>query len=182
MFLISLVSAEINYDETYLGESKQGECIQLYQYCDTCTFVNITSIQFPDRTMYYLNEEMTKIGTEFNYTFCNTGQVGYYHSSVIGDEDGTIKTERFYFAIFGGSLGLFIIMFIVFYILTFYGIVIKNPWVSLFGCFGLLILGIYISLNGIHLYKNDLTNVVSYINIAIGLGIGFEALRNITDL
>ncbi len=77
---------------------------------------------------------------------------------------------------------LYIIFFAIFYGLTFLGIKIKNPWVSLFGCFGLLAVGIYTLTSGIAVYKTFVTDFVSYISIGIGLGIGFQALIEITDL
>lgn len=66
--------------------------------------------------------------------------------------------------------------------LCFYGVHLENPWVTLIGCFGLCILGIYTSINGVDVYKNEISQIISYIVLAIGLGMGFESLMEITNL
>lgn len=67
----------ISFSSAYLGEVKQGECIQLKTVLNASA-VNITSIQYPNKTSIYLNEPMTKNGYSFNYSFCNTGSPGEY--------------------------------------------------------------------------------------------------------
>jgi len=80
IFFFNIASAD-------LGVFKQGECISLYQLCDTCSYVNITSIQFPNSTITYINEAMGKNGVDYNYTFCNTSQLGEYSYKVCGDKN-----------------------------------------------------------------------------------------------
>ncbi len=86
MFLISMTYAT----EKSWGSVKQTDCIQLTQICDNCTYNNITSIQFPNRTSYAIKEEtaMEKVGTFYNYTFCNTESLGIYIVTGHGDLDG----------------------------------------------------------------------------------------------
>jgi len=160
---------------------KQGLDANLLQSSNSATFVNVTNIVLGDGTVLYLNDAMTKQGNTFNYTLSGlyTTSIGTYQVCGIGDD--TEEQEFCYtFEVKGGNLGFFIIAFVLFFILTFYGMSIKNEWVSLIGCFGLLVLGIYTSFYGIDLYKNDLTRVISYVTIGIGLGIGFQALKEIT--
>ena len=178
MFLISFVSAEIQT----LGIFNQGQEINLIQTCGSCTFNNITSIYSPEGNNLISNMEMTKDGTIFNYTLNGylTTSIGTYIVNGVGDLDGTNTIWNYSFEVKGGSLNFFILAFTLFFVLTFYGLRIKNEWVAVIGCFGLLILGIYTSFYGIDLYKNELTNVISYVTIAIGLGVGFEALMEIT--
>lgn len=185
LFSSNLVSAGFGYDSDStllrIGEFRQGEAIDLIQTCSNCTFNNITKIKTPDGILLNINQQMTKDGTFYNWTLTNyTHQIGEFQVSGVGDLNGNNEVWNYYFEIKGGNLGFFIIVFVLFYGLTFYGIKIENPWVSLFGCFGLLMLGIFTSFNGIDVYKNDLTLGFSYITLAIGLGIGFEALMNIT--
>jgi hypothetical protein len=186
LFSLNFVNSSFGYnsDSTILnlGTFKQGDNINLVQTCSNCSYNNITKIKIPDGTILNINSEMEKEGTFYNYTFSNSYLIGEYQVNGIGNLNGVEQVWNYSFKIGGGSLGLFVIMFIVFYGLSFYGIVIKNEWVSLFGCFGLLILGLYVSFNGMDLYKNNLTDGISYITIGLGLGIGFEALRKITDL
>jgi hypothetical protein len=170
MFFISFASAS-------LGEFKQGNCVRIETMLNTSA-VTIGSLTYPDSSKTLGITTMTKDGLTFNYSFCDTSQIGLYTYNY-NDSEGNVYVNDF--KISGGDIAFFIIIGILFYLLTFYGIIIRNPWVSIVGCFGLLILGLYTSFNGIGLYKNDLTSAVSYITIAIGLGIGFEALREITN-
>lgn len=86
IFLINLVSAE----QQSLGVFKQGECIQLKQTCDNCTYVNLTAVSNPNSLLVINDEnEMTKVGNIYNYTFCNTTLLGEYIYTTCGDLDGT---------------------------------------------------------------------------------------------
>jgi len=71
-----------------LGNFKQEQCVNLKQICGNCTYVNITSVLLPDSTQIINEVEMTKAGTEYNYTFCNTSILGNYIVSGKGDLDG----------------------------------------------------------------------------------------------
>lgn len=175
IFLISIISASP-------GTYKQGQSIRLEQTCADCSSINITSIINPDGDQIVGNVEMTKDGSVFNYSLNGslTYLIGTYRISGIGDPSGTDEIWTYPFEVKGGILGFFIVAFVLFYGLSFYGLKIRNEWITLIGCFGLTILGIYTSFNGIDLYKNDLTSVISYVTIAVGLGLGFQALREIT--
>src|SRR3990167_9658863 len=73
IFLISFASAAISN----LGTFKQGTCVDLLQTCAFCTYNNITSVVYPNSTNAISGEiPMTKIGTSYNYTFCNTTALG----------------------------------------------------------------------------------------------------------
>jgi hypothetical protein len=92
IFFISLASAD-------LGTFKQGECISLYQFCDDCTYVNLTTVQYPNGTIETINEAMTKSDVDYNYTFCSTNDLGNYYYVVKGDTGGSTATERLSFSI-----------------------------------------------------------------------------------
>jgi hypothetical protein len=96
IFLFSLASAD-------LGTFKQGNCISLYQYCDDCTYVNLTTVQYPNGTIETINEAMTKNDVDYNYTFCSTNDLGTYYYVVKGDAGGSTTTERLGFEITGGG-------------------------------------------------------------------------------
>lgn len=82
LFLLSLTSAIDCW-----GTFKQDTEIQLIQKCPSCSFVNITSITFPDGTIF-LNEEMTKNETNFNFTLLDSSQEGTILYGTIGDKNG----------------------------------------------------------------------------------------------
>lgn len=78
---------------------KQGECLPLVKYCSNCTFVNITSIEYPNGSIQALNYETEQIspGTFTNTTgFCGskTEQVGIYEYARISDENGILSVDR----------------------------------------------------------------------------------------
>ena len=172
-FLIPLINAES------IGEFKQGATIKISNYCRDggCTGITLVSIKYPDGTIKLINQAMTMNGQTGYYNFSDTSQIGTYYFVTTGS-NGITNTDSF--NIVGGNLTFFIIVFVVFFGLTFYGLKIKNEWITLSGCFGLLILGVYTSFNGIGVYKNDLTKAISYITLMIGLGLGFETVREIT--
>ena len=85
IFLISLVGAA----QQTLGVFKQGECMQLTQTHGNCTYNNISFVyQTNNAILYNISDQMTKVGTFYNYTFCNTSIVGDYIVNGFGDPDG----------------------------------------------------------------------------------------------
>lgn len=93
MFLISLVSAST------LGTYKKDDCINLHQVCDNCTYVNLTTVLLPNSTIYTYNREMTKTGEDYNFTFCNTSDIGDYLYNTCGDKDGSVVCENIEFKV-----------------------------------------------------------------------------------
>jgi len=91
----------ISGDGESFGRVAKGECMKLKMPCDNCTFVNITSIQYPNSSDAVSNSAMTKDGTEYNYTFCETYVIGFYNVYTFGDDDGFIDTRGDYFEVTG---------------------------------------------------------------------------------
>lgn len=89
---MSLISA------TDLGNFVQNDCVTLYQACDSCTFVNVTSVKQPNQTQI-LDQPMTNFGFDFTYEYCNTSQIGGYKYNVCGDKGGSIVCEVIDFTI-----------------------------------------------------------------------------------
>jgi hypothetical protein len=85
--LLPLTSASIGD----LGSVKQGQCITIPQTCATCTYNDILSIIGPDKMPILSGSyAMTKVGMNYNFTFCNTSLVGTpYLVSGVGDLDGS---------------------------------------------------------------------------------------------
>lgn len=189
LFIFSLNSISAfgyNSDPTGIlnvGSFPQNSNINLIQTCANCSFTNITTIQTPNG-LININSKMTKSGTFYTYVFTsnNTIPIGTYIVNGVGDENGINAVWSYSFNVNGGNLGFFILAFLVFYGITFFGLYKKNEWIALVGSIGLLLLGMFTSFNGVDVYKNDLTKALSYITLAIGLGIGFESLREITYL
>jgi len=85
LFLLTCVSAQT---ET-LGIFEKDSCIQLKQTCADCTYVNFSRVSYPDSTLALGQVTSEKVGSIFNYTFCNTTQLGTYVLEGIGDVEGT---------------------------------------------------------------------------------------------
>jgi hypothetical protein len=84
LLVLPLVSSSFDT----LGTFKQNQCVNLLQTCSDCTYNNITSAVYPDNSIALERVTMEKIGTEYNYTFCNTSQIGQYTIHGIGDLSG----------------------------------------------------------------------------------------------
>lgn len=82
-----------------IGSFERDECVDLVQDCDNCTYVNITLITFPNGSIDNTDKAMTKDGTDYNYTFCNTFALGNYIYKTQGDLDGSNETESIEFQI-----------------------------------------------------------------------------------
>jgi len=85
LLILPVATAEVQT----LKPAKQNSCINLPQEYANATWSNITVIQFPDQTIIQINSPMTSLGGGyFNYTFCNTSQLGDYIVNGISDVDG----------------------------------------------------------------------------------------------
>ena len=94
IFLISFANATSS-----LGNIKQGDCIDLFQSCPSCSYVNLTSMKYPNGSINFVNLEMTKSDINYNYTFCSTNTTGEYFYTVKGDKDGTETIETINFEV-----------------------------------------------------------------------------------
>lgn len=130
IFLISLVSSgnQCGNDNSFLGSFPQNGEITLKQTCDSCNFVNLSSVKFPSSSVQNFNEAMTKNGIEYNYTFSDIGTFGCYSYTVLGDKDGSNTAETIDFIIgqeltTGRAVGYvgFIIILLFTFLLTIFG-------------------------------------------------------------
>jgi hypothetical protein len=76
-----------------LGTFKQGEIINLHQYCDSCTYVNLTNVKTADNN-YSMNIAMIKTGTSYDYPWNETSVSGNDCSyTICGDKEGEFTCE-----------------------------------------------------------------------------------------
>jgi hypothetical protein len=79
-----------------IGTVEKGKCIELYQICENCTYNNISTILYPNKSVAASNIEMSNdTETYYNYTFCSTNLLGDYIINGFGDLDG-VKTSWVY--------------------------------------------------------------------------------------
>ena len=178
LFAITFVSAvnECNNDNSFLGTFPQGRNVNLVQTCDTCTYVNLSKVVYPNGTVVSYNTVMTKIGVEYNQTTGDSKILGCYSYCVYGDKDGTIASECIDYRITpsgqgGGSSNIVFFIFIIaaLYIITAVGWFNEIEWLTILGGMAMIGLGIYMIRFGIIIYRDWITNYFSYITIGIGL-------------
>jgi len=115
--------------ESFLGYVAQGDCVNLLQTCDDCTYNNLSSISLAINSNLVLYEEtaMQKKGVVYNYTFCNTSTQGEYNVDGHGDIGGVDTVWHYKFLVnYSGQelktsqsilytvlLGFFILIFIL---------------------------------------------------------------------
>jgi len=163
MFLISFASAS-------LGTFKQNSCVSLYQYCDDCSYVTLTKIQYPNGTILTINDAMTKDDVNYNYTFCGTETLGTYYYTVKGDAGGSVKVERLSFKITPsgqdfdtgqtlGGLGLFAGVLAVAFAFMFIGSKLGKEDKTLPIGFFFIVMSIFLVIYSLHLgwvFSNDI--------------------------
>lgn len=94
--LIGNVSA-FGYEDVSLGTFTKDHCINIQQTCDNCTYINITSITFPNSTKAVSNVEMIQDSTDFSYEFCSASGLGEYFVNYKGDENGITSIAKTWF-------------------------------------------------------------------------------------
>lgn len=122
-----------------LGTYQLDKDVLLIQTCDNCTYVNISSVIYPNGTVALSNVVMTKDDTYYYYTFNKTNVLGRYIVNTYGDLDTekTASSYDFYITNTGFSLStpqsIAYIVIISFLLLFFIGLVygsIKIRWSS----------------------------------------------------
>lgn len=116
-----------------LGTFKQSECVNIKTILNS-TYVNISTISYPNSTIIVSNKDMTKSGLSFNYTLCDTNSFGTYIYDYF-DDKGNVYVNNFNINGIGSEItqaqsilylillaGLFIVL-----IFTIWGAIIY-PW------------------------------------------------------
>lgn len=164
MFLISFANAEV------IGTFKQGQEMQITNYCSTadCTSAKLSSIKYPNGTIIYLDESMTKNGNEFNYTY-TPSELGEYYFTTCSNPNGVDVCEMDSFIVnpkgisfnpeevkFNVSSIYFLAIFgFIFILLGFLFLEKDSLWVRWSGVFMLII--------GLIVFYYDLSLVTMYL-------------------
>lgn len=118
IFLIGLTSAQLDS----LGTFKQNSEVRIAQVCQDATYINISSISYPNGTVAVSGIQMTSAGSgEYYYDFTDTSLLGRY--DVRGISDGCEKTFATYFEVtLNGNKpaeGIVVVIFTIIFILIF---------------------------------------------------------------
>ena len=124
MIFVFLMAVPLISAQETLGVFKQNQCVELTQTCASCSYINFTKVTYPDSTIALGNVEATKIGSVFNYSFCNTTQLGNYKVWGIGDVDGTDTVFAYDFDVTVNGKepaeGIVIVVFVILFLVVFF--------------------------------------------------------------
>ena len=142
MSLFLMVSIPALEDQT-IGTFIEGKDVVLIQTCDNCTFVNVSSVLWPNSTIALTGPvSMTKNNNFYNYSFNKTDPLGIYTYITCGDNNGIVSCQDLTFKI--NQIGqdasiseaiiyfvLLIGVFLVFLLGLYFTITL--PWVNMRG-------------------------------------------------
>lgn len=98
IFLAILLIGVTTAGKESLGTFKQGDTVRIVQVCDDASYVNISSVSYPNGSIALGETTMTSSGSgEFYTDFTDTSTLGTY--DVRGISDGCEGTFTFYFEI-----------------------------------------------------------------------------------
>ena len=159
LFFLVLMSMSL-VSSSQLGTFKQYEDITLYQMCDNCSYVNLTSIKYPDSIIQTVGENMVKSGEDYTYIFTSPDKIGDYQYTVCGDKDGTVICEVIDFDItpsgFAGTLGFYFLILLLSGGVIVLGFSKEDAPIVILGSFGLYFVGLYILFFGVDGFKDPI--------------------------
>ena len=184
MFLISLVSAEINE----YAPVKQFDCVNIKQVCASCTYVKVT-VSYPNSTLAISNQAMTDSGGGvWTYNFCATEQLGRYDVNGEGDLEGTSTGfDVLFFEVtpsgLQGTFGFYILVILLSIGVIVLGYYVKDAWIVMLGSFGLVLFGLYILFFGLAGIKDatytwGLGIIILMLGGYFGIKAGLEKIDN----
>ena len=152
LFFLILISVSL-VSSSQLGTFKQYEDVTLYQMCDNCTYVNITTIKYPNSNILPIGENMVKAGEDYTYTFTAPDDIGDYQYTVCGDKDGVVVCEVIDFDItpsgFSGTLGFYFLILLLSGGVIVLGFAKQDAPIVILGSFGLYFIGLYVLFFGV---------------------------------
>lgn len=183
IFFISLLSF---ISASSLGIFKQNECVNLYQLCDNCTYVNLTSVirSGGNGTVWSILLPMTKVGTDYNYTFCNTDIAGDYSYNVCGDKNGVIKCENIDFKITPTGdtrgFGLFLVLIIASVMMFLGSFQFDFDWGVFLSGILFILSGVYAMIYGVGNLADLYTRGIAIVSVGLGLIFIVASIFNIS--
>lgn len=158
------------------GNTKQYDNFTIVQTCSDATYITISTIQLPDKTVKTINQNMTSTGSGgFQYNQTDNIQLGRY--DITGISDGCEKTFSFYYEVTPSGLtnllGFYIIWIILSIGIIFLGYYAEDQWIVVLGSFALVLFGLYVLFFGIvDIQDNVYTWGMGIITLMLGLYFG----------
>jgi len=110
IFMLTFVTADS------IGDGyKVDDEMQITNYCQsgTCTYMNISSIEYPNGTIFYINSNMTQNGQTFNYSF-TPEIVGIYYFVTCGDSTIAVCDKDSFICTYNGEVNNDVAIYIFF--------------------------------------------------------------------
>lgn len=176
---ILLVSGVMAIED--LGTFKQNTCVGLKQTCDNCTYVNVSAVESPDTTITALNKVMTKTNILYNYTWCDTDQLGEYKVYTFGDLNGLTTSGSYTFTITttgtpkGSTLSMTLILLVAALLLMLIAIFAKNEWIGFISGSLFIVGGIYTMIYGLGNMADLYTRAIGFSSIGFGIMLAVAA-------
>jgi len=174
MLLFLLISlplvSSMGFSNINLGGVKKNDCVIIIQTCDNCTYVNLTRVTINNKNISYPNLQMTSpVQGNYNYSYCNNGELGNYIVTTCGNSNGGYTCDNFNYVVTNSgyikttseSLGLLGYLMIYIFLTAFLlilGVYLTNSdylWIlGILFIFLSLILLIYVNWLGVEYYTS----------------------------
>lgn len=92
ILFIGVLLFNLSTVDARLGEFQQGECVDIKTILNT-SLVNISTISYPNSSTAIANQVMDKNGSTFNFTFCQTNDIGVYNYDYFDSEGQTFVND-----------------------------------------------------------------------------------------
>jgi len=166
-----------------LGTFKQHDCVKLKQLCSNCSYVNITSVIYPNSSEAMGEVVMTKSGTDYNHTFCNSSATGTYIVNGFGDDDGEDQVFAYTFQINPSGEKNFSVldnsMFLMFMgfglVILILGLTLSNKWFGFISSVIFILSGVQTMIYGFNGVQNMYTQGFAMTLIGLGFLIMFAS-------
>jgi hypothetical protein len=158
-----------------LGCFKRGEEIPIVTnlLANNVTITQITT-PTPNPNVAIQNQLMNKNGNSYTWNYTDTNKTGVYTYGYC-DDVGNCYGNSFEVTpsgyCGGTSIAFFIIVIVIIYVITFIGYFKRDVTIALLGSMACIILGIYLFNNGVIIFRDDITRVLSYVTLGLGFAI-----------
>lgn len=177
LLVLPFSSALCELQDADIGSFNWNSCVNLWQTCPDCNYVNISEVIYPNTTAAATNLAMTKTGTSYTYSFCQTQQPGEYVYKTFGSSTANgICTQNVKFEITpGGNIFLFLILAILGLIILILAIVASNEWLGFISGTLFIVDGIYVMIYGLASLSSLYTRAIAFTLLGLGFMFGIAA-------
>ena len=149
-------------------------CINNGSWCGDTTQCNITIASIQDLGGIIVNNQnMTNMGSYFNYTVSNTPNLGFYQVNIVCVDGGATGSEIFYYKITStGALNpsyTFLMLAVAVILILALALISKNEYIAFIAGSLSLLWGVYIIIYGFNGMADIYTRSIGYVALGIGL-------------